>query len=164
MKNKPKTFYRMKLKTFFAAAAFIVAITSCGPKEQPIATQLVGQWTGMDSIAITVVDSTGNSVVQELVAPIDLEYLADSTFTATIRINDSTVISVGGVATIAEAAVTFTGSMTCTQPMDLSGDMSIVAEPETLIVNLKGVNAEATATSIGKARLTRKVAEAAPAK
>ena len=117
----------------------------------------------MDSISVTMVDSTGNSVVQEFVAPIELEYLADSTFTATITINDSTVISVGGVATIAEAAVTFTGSMTCTQPMDLTGDMSIVAEPEALVVNFKGVNAEATVNHSGKANLTRKVAEAVPA-
>ncbi|MEN6619013.1 MAG: hypothetical protein ABFC28_05900 [Rikenellaceae bacterium] len=154
----------MKLKTFFAAAAFIVALASCGPKEQPISEKLVGQWTGMDSIAVTVVDSTGNSVVQELVAPIELEYLADSTFTAVITVNDSTTITVGGVATVADPAVTFTGSMTCVQSMDLSGDMKIIAEPEALVVNFTAVNPEATVTHNGKANLTRKVAAAVPAK
>lgn len=158
MKNKPKTFYKMKLKTFFAAAACIVALASCGPKEQSISEKLVGQWTGMDSISVTTVDSTGNSVVTDLVAPIELEYLADSTFTATITVNDSTVISVGGVASIAESAVTFTGSMTCAQPMDLSGSMTLNAEPESLAVSFTGVNAEATITHNGKANLTRKAA------
>ena len=49
----------MKLKSIFAAAAFCVALSSCGPKEKPLAEQLVGQWTGMDSITVTTVDSTG---------------------------------------------------------------------------------------------------------
>jgi hypothetical protein len=163
MTNKPKTFYKMKLKTFFAVAAFVVALASCGPKAKPVSEQLVGQWTGMDSIAVTIVDSTGNSVVQEFTAPIELEYLADSTFTATITINDSTVISIGGVATIAEAAVTFAGSMTCAQPMELSGDMMVVADPEALVVNFKAVNAETTVNHVGKANLTRKVVEEVPA-
>jgi len=164
MTNKPKTFYKMKLKTIFAAAALIVALASCGPKAKPVSEQLVGQWTGMDSIAVTVVDSTGNSVVQEIVAPIELEYLADSTFTAVITINDTTSITLGGVATIAEPAVTFTGTMTCVQPMDLNGAMEIIAEPETLVVNFTAVNPEATVTHNGKAKLTRKAAAAAPAK
>jgi|GEM_PF-5644313 len=90
----------MKLKTFFAAAAVVAALASCGPKAKPVSEQLVGQWTGLDSVKITVVDSTGNQVEQSFVAPVELDYLADSTFTAIIKVTDSTVITIGGVAAV----------------------------------------------------------------
>jgi opacity protein-like surface antigen len=148
----------MKLKTFFAVAASVVALASCGQKAKPVSEQLVGQWTGTDSISITVVDSTGNQVAQEFVAPIDFEYFADSTFTGVIKINDSTSINVGGVATIAEDVVTFTGSMQGVEPMDLSGTMTYVADPEGLKVTFTAVNAAANTTHSAKANLTRKAA------
>lgn len=157
-KDIPKTIIKMKLKTIFAVAASVVALASCGQKVKPVSEQLVGQWTGTDSITVTVVDSTGNQVAQELVAPIDLEYFADSTFTAAIKVNDSTTINVGGVATIAEDVVTFTGSMQCVEPMDLNGSMTFVVEPEALNVTFTAVNAAANTTHSGKANLTRKAA------
>ncbi len=148
----------MKLKTFFAAAAVVAALASCGPKAKPVSEQLVGQWTGLDSVKITVVDSTGNQVEQTFVAPIEFDYLADSTFTAVIKVTDSTVITIGGVAAVNGEAVTFTGSMACsTETMDLTGDMVVL--PESLTVNFSSVNVAATVNHKGKAILTRKPAE-----
>lgn len=148
----------MKLRTFFGVAAVVAALASCGPKEKPVSEQLVGQWTGIDSVKITVVDSTGSQVEQTFVAPVEFEYLADSTFTATIKVTDSTVITLGGVAVVNGEAVTFTGSMACPQEtMDLTGDMMIAAE--SLTVNFNAVNAATTVTHKGKAILNRKPAE-----
>jgi hypothetical protein len=157
---KPKTINKMKLKTFFAVAAVTVALVSCGPKAKPVSEQLVGQWTGLDSVKITVVDSTGNQVEQTFVAPIELEYLADSTFSAVIKVTDSTVITVNCAAAVTEEAVTFTGSMACsTETMNLNGDMLVT--PESLTVNFNAVNVASTVTHTGKAILTRKPAEEA---
>ena len=90
----------MKVKSFFAIAALSVALVSCGTKEAPVSEQLVGQWTGMDAITVTVLDSTGTPMTQTMEAPIELEYLADSTFTAVVKVNDSTNVALGAVATV----------------------------------------------------------------
>ena len=151
----------MKVKSILAVAALGVALVSCGTKEAPVSEQLVGQWSGVDSITVTVLDSTGTPSTQTFAAPIELEYLADSTFTAVIMVNDSTNVTVGGIATVADAAVNFTGSMTCAQTLELSGNMTVASD--TLYVNYTGVNAEAGITHEGKAMVIRKAVEAAPA-
>jgi hypothetical protein len=153
----------MKVQTILAAAAISVALISCGTKEKPVSEQLVGQWTGVDSITVTVLDSLGTPTTQTIAAPIDLEYIADSTFTAVVKVNDSTNVTLGGIATIAEAAVNFTGSMTCDQTLEVTGNMTL-AGADTLYVNYTGVNAEARITHEGKAMIVRKAVEAAPAK
>ncbi len=146
----------MKLKSVFAAAAFCVALCSCGPKEQPLSEQLVGQWTGMDSIIVTAADSTGAPVVSNFVLPIGLEYLSDSTFTAVITVNDSTSIKVEGIANVQEAQVNFAGTMACPErTMDLSGSMSF-AGVDTLTVLFNASNAEQVVSHSGKAILIRK--------
>ncbi len=70
----------MKLKTIFAAAALSVALISCGPKQQPLSVQLVGQWTGNDSVTMTVKDSLGVDSTTKFVLPIEINYFEDSTF------------------------------------------------------------------------------------
>ena len=151
----------MKVKSILAVAALGVALVSCGTKEAPVSEQLVGQWSGVDSITVTVIDSTGAAQETKMAAPIELEYLADSTFTAVIMVNDSTNVTVGGIATVADAAVNFTGSMTCAQTLELSGNMTVASD--TLYVNYTGVNAEAGITHNGVAKVIRKAVEAAPA-
>lgn len=160
--NKPKTFYKMKVKSILAVAALSVALVSCGTKEAPVSEQLVGQWTGVDSITVTVLDSLGTPTTTTIAAPIELEYIADSTFTAIVMVNDSTNVTLGGIATIADAAVNFTGSMTCAQTLEVTGNMTL-AGADTLYVNYTGVNAEARMTHEGKAMVVRKVVEAVPA-
>lgn len=161
--NKPKTFYKMKVKSILAVAALSVALVSCGTKEAPVSEQLVGQWTGVDSITVTVLDSLGTPTTTTIAAPIELEYIADSTFTAIVMVNDSTNVTLGGIATIADAAVNFTGSMTCAQTLEVTGNMTL-AGADTLYVNYTGVNAEARMTHEGKAMVVRKAVEAVPAK
>lgn len=161
--NKPKTFYKMKVKSILAVAAMSVALVSCGTKEAPVSEQLVGQWTGVDSITVTVLDSLGTPTTTTIAAPIELEYIADSTFTAIVMVNDSTNVTLGGIATIADAAVNFTGSMTCAQTLEVTGNMTL-AGADTLYVNYTGVNAEARMTHEGKAMVVRKAVEAVPAK
>ena len=151
----------MKVKSFFAIAALSVALVSCGTKEAPVSEQLVGQWTGMDAITVTVLDSTGTPMTQTMEAPIELEYLADSTFTAVVMVNDSTNVALGAVATIANALVNFTGSMTCAQTLEVSGTLTLQGK-DTLVLNYTGVNTEAGITHEGKALVVRKVVEAAP--
>ncbi len=48
--------------------------------------------------------------------------------------------------------------MQCVEPMDLSGSMTFVVEPEALNVTFTAVNAAANTTHSGKANLTRKAA------
>ena len=149
----------MKLKSIFAAAAFCVALSSCGPKEKPLAEQLVGQWTGMDSITVTTVDSTGTPTTTTMVCLIELEYLADSTFTAVIAINDSTKVDVKGDVIVNETAVNFTGSLVCAdKTLDLNGALNLQGA-DTLKVQLTGVKAEKGINHDGKATLTRKAVQ-----
>lgn len=152
----------MKVKSILAVAAMSVALVSCGTKEAPVSEQLVGQWTGVDSITVTVLDSLGTPTTTTIAAPIELEYIADSTFTAIVMVNDSTNVTLGGIATIADAAVNFTGSMTCAQTLEVTGNMTL-AGADTLYVNYTGVNAEARMTHEGKAMIVRKAVEAVPA-
>jgi hypothetical protein len=151
----------MKVKSILAVAALSVALVSCGPKEAPVSEQLVGQWTGMDAITVTVLDSTGTPSTQAFEAPIEFEYLTDSTFTAVVMVNDSTNVSLGAVATVADALVNFTGTMTCAQTLEVSGTMTFQGK-DTLVVNYTGVNTEAGITHEGKAVVVRKAVEVAP--
>ncbi len=156
-----KHLYKMKLKSIFAAAALSVALISCGPKAKPLSEQLVGQWTGVDSVQLTVKDSLGVDSTTNFTLPIEFNYFEDSTFTAVLKVNDSTSVSFGGVATVKDSSATFTTSVACgTMTFAVEGTLSIAND--VLTVNCNGV-AEG-ATRVGKATLTRKVEEqAAPA-
>jgi hypothetical protein len=145
----------MKVKSFFALAALSVALVSCGTKEAPVSEQLVGEWTGMDAITVTVLDSTGTPATQMMEAPIEIQYLSDSTFTAVVMVNDSTNVTLGAVATVADALVNFAGTMNCAKTLEVSGNITLQGA-DTLVINYTGVNTEAGLTHEGKAVVVRK--------
>lgn len=146
----------MKLKSIFAAAALSVALISCGPKQLPLSQQLVGQWTGVDSVAVTMTDSLGVDSTTSFTLPIELNYFEDSTFTAVVKVNDSTSVSFGGVATITDSSAVFTTSIACgTITFAVEGSFAVAEDVLTVVGN--GV-AEGK-TRVSKATLTRKVEE-----
>lgn len=132
----------MKFKSLFAFLALAASVVSCGKKEATVSEKLVGNWTGTNNIAITITDSTGNTVIQELSAPIDFEYLADSTFTAVITINESITFKFGGIAEITDSIVKFTGTYTANSVMEMTGDM-VYNEDKTIAINYRAQNPEA---------------------
>lgn len=153
----------MKLKSIFAAAALSVALISCGPKVQPLSEQLVGQWTGVDSVTLTVKDSLGVDSTTAFTLPIEFSYFEDSTFTAVLKVNDTTSVSFGGVVAVSDSSATFTTNVACgATTFQVEGSLAVAND--VLTISCNGV-AEG-ATRVGKATLTRKVEEqpaAAPA-
>ena len=148
----------MKLKTIFAAAALSVALISCGPKQQPLSEQLVGQWTGNDSITLTVKDSAGVDSTTSMTLPIELNYSgADSTFSAVLTVNDTTSVNFTGVVTFADSVANFTSdNFVCGgTTFNLSGTMKVANDVLQVVYN--GVADGKTRD--GKATLTRKVEE-----
>ena len=111
----------MKLKNLIAVFAVGAAIASCGTKKENMAEKLAGAWSGSNTIEITMTDSTGNTIIQQLVAPMDIEYAADSTFTALITINDTTLIKMGGVVNYTDSLISMSGTMATTTTMDIAG-------------------------------------------
>lgn len=116
----------MKLRQLISVVAIIVAVASCTPK-QTLSEQLTGTWRGTNNIELTMIDSVGNTVIQEFSAPIEIEYLADSTFTSIITINEGNIIKMGGIATFLDTTAVVTGSLSYMSIMDISGQMSINA-------------------------------------
>ncbi len=152
-----KHLYKMKLKSIFAAAALSVALISCGPKQLPLSQQLVGQWQGVDSVKVTMTDSTGVDSTTSFTLPIELSYFEDSTFTAVLKVNDTTSVTFGGVATVTDSSAAFTTSVACgTTTFAVEGTFAVAEDVLTVVCN--GV-AEGK-TRVGKATLTRKVEEA----
>lgn len=151
----------MKLKTIFAAAALSAAIFSCGPKEQPLAEKLVGQWTGVDSVTMTISDSVKGDSTFTFAVPVEVNYFEDSTFTAVLKVNDSTQVSFGGVVTITDTTgATFTTSLVCGETtFEVTGAFAF--EGETAVLTTSGAVEGKTRTS--KAILTKVVVEEQPA-
>ena len=145
----------MKFKSLFAFLALAAAVVSCGKKEAAVSEKLVGNWTGTNNIAITITDSTGNTVIQELSAPIDFEYLADSTFTAVITINESITFKFGGIAEITDSIVKLTGTYTANSVMDMTGDL-VYNEDKTIAINYRAQNPEANVIFNGNATVSPK--------
>ena len=156
-KNQPQFNHnnKMKLRTFIAAVAVVSAIASCNPKEVSLQEQMTGNWSGIDSIEITVNDTLGNTVIQSINAPIEFEYLADSTFTAKIAVTDTIILNIGGVATVSDSLVTFSGKLDCHSVMDITGTLELNAD-KSLVFSYMGQNADALTRHKGKAVLTRK--------
>ncbi|PKO97312.1 MAG: hypothetical protein CVU12_00945 [Bacteroidetes bacterium HGW-Bacteroidetes-7] len=145
----------MKFKSLFAFLALAASVVSCGKKEVAVSEKLVGNWTGTNNIAITITDSTGNTVIQELSAPIDFEYLADSTFTAVITINESITFKFGGIAEITDSLVKLTGTYTANSVMDMTGDL-VYNEDKTIAINYRAQNPEANVIFNGNAIVSPK--------
>ncbi|MFA6769831.1 MAG: hypothetical protein WCR71_01500 [Bacteroidales bacterium] len=114
----------MKLRQLITAIAIIAVVASCTSKKD-LSNKLVGKWSGNDSIELTMIDSAGNTVIQEFIAPIEIEYLADSTFTAVITVTENKIVKIGGVATFADSTAMLTGSLSCQIMLNLTGQMSL---------------------------------------
>jgi len=115
----------MKLRHLVAIIVVIAAVASCTQKKATLSEQLTGNWSGTDTIELTMVDSTGNTVIQKFSAPIEIEYLADSTFTAIITISETNLVKMGGTATFTDSTALISGSLSCQKVMDITGEMSI---------------------------------------
>ncbi|MDO9679563.1 MAG: hypothetical protein Q8S23_08125 [Bacteroidales bacterium] len=145
----------MKFKSLFAFLALAATVVSCGKKEASVSENLVGNWTGTNNIEITITDSTGNTVIQEISAPIDFEYLADSTFTAVITINESITFKFGGVAQVTDSIVKMSGTYTANSLMDMTGDL-VYNEDKTIAINYRAQNPEANVIISGKSTVSPK--------
>ncbi len=145
----------MKLKSLIAVFAVVAAIASCGTKKVNISDKLTGAWSGSNTIEITMTDSTGNTIIQQLVAPMDIEYAADSTFTAVITINDTTLIKMGGVVNYTDSLISMTGTMATTTAMDIKGEVKL-NEDETIAIIYNGTTPEVNVSHKGTVTATRK--------
>lgn len=115
----------MKLRQLVAIVVAIAAIASCTQKKATLSEQLTGKWSGTDSVELTMIDSLSNTVIQEFGAPIEIEYLADSTFTAVVTISEGQVIKMGGVASFRDSVALLKGTLSGIVMMDLNGQMSL---------------------------------------
>jgi len=115
----------MKLRHLVAIVVVIAAVASCTQKKATLSEKLTGNWSGTNTIELTMVDSTGNTVIQEISAPIEIEYLADSTFTAIVTVNETNIVKIGGSATFTDSTALISGSLSCQSVMNITGQMSI---------------------------------------
>ncbi len=145
----------MKFKSLLAIFAIAATIVACGKKEKSVSEKFIGNWNGTDNIEITITDSTGNTVIQMLTAPIDFEYLADSTFTASITINESITFKFGGVAEITDSIVKMSGTYTANSIMDMTGELAL-NEDNSLSIKYFAQNPEANVIFKGTATVTPK--------
>lgn len=129
----------MKLRHLTLFLVVLIAIASCMCEKPTLSDKLAGKWGGENSIEITMINGKGNTVIQELVAPIEIEYLADSTFTAVIAISDYNKIKVGGNATFTDSTALLSGSLSTQVVLDFNGIMSL-NEDGTLNLNYSAEN------------------------
>ncbi|PKO98627.1 MAG: hypothetical protein CVU13_09345 [Bacteroidetes bacterium HGW-Bacteroidetes-8] len=146
----------MKIKSLIAVFAIVMAVASCGTKERSLSERLSGVWSGSNTIEITMTDSVGSVVIQQLSAPIEIEYLSDSTFTAVISINDTIQIKMGGIANVTDTLATLSGSMAAKTNMDIVGEMKINAD-ESLAFTYTGTSSEVNVIHKGTVTAVRKV-------
>lgn len=118
----------MKLRHLMAVIALIVAIASCSQKKASLSEQLTGKWSGTNSVELTIVDSSGNTVIQVFDAPTEIEYLADSTFTAVVTVNENNIIKIGGEATFTDSTALLIGSLSWHNVMAITGSMKLNEE------------------------------------
>ncbi len=146
----------MKFKSLIVLITVVAAVVSCATGERPVSEKLTGVWSGSNAIEITMIDSSGNTVIQELSAPIEIEYNSDSTFTAVITINDTTLVNMGGVATVVDSLVSVTGSMSCAKIFDIAGDIKLNSDG-TLLFSYTGTSPEVNVVHKGSSVAVKKV-------
>jgi hypothetical protein len=101
----------MKIKSFLSIAVIIIlAIVSCGQSKKTVAEQLVGVWTGIDTIQIASIDSNGAFSIETIAVPIAIEYFADTTLSGKVSYNDSTMANISAVVIVGEPYITYSGS------------------------------------------------------
>ncbi len=145
----------MKVKSLIAVIALVVAIASCGTNKDNILEKLKGAWSGSNTIEITMTDSTGNTIIQQLVAPMEIEYAADSTFTAVITINDTTLIKMGGVVSYTDTLISMTGTMATHTNMDITGEV-IFSDDATISLTYNGTAPDVNVSHKGFVTAVRK--------
>lgn len=146
----------MKFRTIVASIAAFAAVVSCGKKEVSLTESLAGKWSGSNKVELTITDSLGNTVIQEFMAPINFEYLADSTFSAEIAINDSSIVKLGGIVTsVTDSAVVVAGTMSCEAATDITGEFKMNPD-NSLSISYTGSFPERGLIHKGAAIVTRK--------
>jgi hypothetical protein len=146
----------MKFKSLIVLITVVAAVASCATRERSLSDKLTGVWSGSNAIEITMIDSSGNTVIQELSAPIEIEYNADSTFTAVITINDSNIVNMGGIATFNDSLVSVTGSMSCAKTYEITGDFKLNPDG-TLLFSYTGTSLEVNVVHKGNTVAVKKV-------
>lgn len=149
----------MKNKSFIALAVLmIIAVASCSQKKS-VAEQLVGVWSGIDSIQIATVDSTGSVNFETIAVPVAIEYFADTTMTGKVSYNDSTTANISAVVIIGEPYISYSGIMNINdKKQDIRGELVYQENPENLTMEFFSKNPVTGAEHKGKAVLSKQSA------
>ncbi|MEG0518588.1 MAG: hypothetical protein RR555_06945 [Bacteroidales bacterium] len=152
----------MKNKSFIALAVLmIIAVASCSHK-QSVSEQLVGVWSGIDSIQIATIDSTGSVNFETIAVPVAIEYFADTTMTGKVSYNDSTTANISAVVIIGEPYISYSGIMNINdKKQDIKGELVYQENPESLTMEFFSKNPVTGAEHKGKAVLNRQAATTA---
>jgi hypothetical protein len=150
----------MKNKFLFAIALIMgLAIASCGEKKTDIAQKLVGVWSGIDSIQIASIDSTGSVNIETIAVPVAIEYFADTTLSGKVSYNDSTTANISAVVIIGEPYISYSGIMNINDAkQNINGELVYNENPESLTMEFFSKNPATGAEHKGKAVLSKKTA------
>ncbi len=123
----------MKYRIFFAAAIIMaIAAVSCGTKKDTH-QQLIGLWTGIDTIQITTVDTSGSITVETIAVPVAIEYFADTTMNGKVKYNDSTVADIEAVVFVGDPYVSYSGVMEINDAkQQIEGELFYQENPQSL--------------------------------
>lgn len=148
----------MKRNSFLAVAVVMIfAIASCGrPEKKNVAERLVGVWTGIDTIRIAALDTTGTLHVETIAVPVAIEYFADTTLSGKVSYDDTTTARISAVVLVGEPYMTYSGMMHLNGVrQDVKGELRYQETPETLTMNFYTRNPFNGSEHTGRAVLTR---------
>ncbi|MBR7157008.1 MAG: hypothetical protein IKD16_01275 [Bacteroidales bacterium] len=147
----------MKYRSFLAAAVVVLlAVASCGTRKQSVNEQLIGLWAGIDTIQITTFDTLGNINIETIEVPVAIEYYADTTMSAKVKYNDSTMANIDAVVLIGEPYVSYTGVMNVNDAKQhISGELFYQENPETLTMEFFSKDPVTGAEHKGKGTLKK---------
>ncbi len=148
----------MKYKSLLAAVVtVIIAVTSCGTKQKNINEQLVGLWSGVDTIQIAAMDTLGNISVETIMVPVVVEYFADTTINGKVHYNDSTAAEIDAVVFVGDPYISYSGVMAINdKQQNVRGELFYNENPESLTMEFFSQDPETGAQHSGKGVLTRK--------
>lgn len=132
----------MKNKFFFALALMaIVAFAACSSHKKSVTEQLVGVWTGVDTIQIATIDSTGSINIETIAVPIAIEYFADTTMAGKVSYNDSTKAEISAVVIVGEPYISYSGIMNINDSKQgINGELVYNDSPESLTMEFFSKN------------------------
>ena len=150
----------MKTKSFLLialVAAFSMA--SCGSRDKSVTEELVGVWTGIDTIQIATMDTLGNISVETIAVPVAIEYFADTTMSGKVSYNDSTTANISAVVIVGEPYISYSGIMEINDArQNVNGELVYNETPESLTMEFFSKNPATGQEHSGKALLTKKTA------